>query len=124
MTKRLINEFDEKVLRLVHHDFGGLSQKEAAKRLSISTSTVSKALSRVRAKAPQLFPILTQTQKTVCEHVLDGSSYAWIADTLSKSEAAIKDIVYRMKKKGVIFPRTPKTVRYQTFMDSQIKEKF
>jgi len=65
--KRLLTKREEEIIRLCHHDHGGLGVEEAAHQLGISISTVKRHLQRIKHKAPQLFPILTPLHRAILE---------------------------------------------------------
>jgi len=54
---RLITEFEERVFRCRHHDFGALTTKETAVLLGVSERRVRDALARVKKTSARiLFP--------------------------------------------------------------------
>ena len=101
MGKRLITKREEQIFKLVHHDFGGLSQVEAAQQLGISRSTISHALARVKKALPQYFPILTKLEAK-CYHyyMIEGWSVSDIAEYMDKSQNMIYEALHRAKNKG------------------------
>ena len=123
--KRVITELEEKVIRLVHHDFKGLTQAEAAQRLDVSQSLISETLTRVKKKAPQLFPILTKQQDVIKRCIADwGFTHQGVAKLLDVSKDTIDSTVATMKAKGVYFEKPRKTIRYETYHDEQVKQRF
>lgn len=63
--KRLLTKREEQIIRLCHHDHGGLSVEDAAQQLHIVVSTVKRHLRRIKHKVPQLFPILTPLHRGI-----------------------------------------------------------
>lgn len=123
--KRILTLFEEHVIRLCHHDFGGMTQQEAASYLSVSQKKISKALSRVKALAPQLFPILTKEQAYIRDCIVDeGLSHLQIAILQHISVETVDSIAATLKSKGVCLGRPSKTLRYETWMDKLAKRKF
>jgi len=122
---RTITQFEEQVLRLIHHDFEGRTQREAAKQLKCSQSQISDAVSRLKRKAPQMFPILTRQQafiqKCICE---DGLTHQEIAMLLGLNENTLKSRIARLRNKGVSFEKPKRTFQYGEYMDSKIRHKF
>jgi len=122
--ERKLTSKEERIIRLCHHDFGGLTQKEAAVRMSISPSYVTKLLKSVRKKAPQLFPMISGFQAKVYKHLIrEGLGYSDIAAKEGCSVKKITNTVYLLVKKGFNL-RTGKTVRYHNWMDGSIIQKF
>ena len=122
-----ITKRQEQAYRLCHHEFGGLSQTDAAKKMNISQPRVNELLAIVRQKAPQLFPILTATQDKVLHMVLvDGFRYFEVAEKLGITISAVGNCVAILKEKGVIFAegKTRGAIRFEEYMSDQVKEKF
>lgn len=125
MTKRIITEFEEQVIRLTHHNFVGLTQIEAAICLDVSQKKISETLSAVEVKCPQLFPILTKQQAYIRDCITDdGLSHKQIAVLLEISKDTVDSIVSTMKAKGICFNRPRKMLRYENWMDKHTKRKF
>ena len=55
--KRNLTLFEEKIIRLHHHEFGNLSIKRTAKKLQVSPSTIYRYLRAIKRKAPNLFSV-------------------------------------------------------------------
>ncbi len=109
--KRTISKFDEHVLRLVHHDFQGMTQKEAAFCLDVSQQTVNRAIARLKKLAPQFFPILTKHQKFVHYCITErGMTHESIARLIGSSVRTVESTVVAITKKGVKFVAPPKTI--------------
>lgn len=113
---RQISKFDEKVLRLIHHDFEGLTQREAAGKLGVSIQTVNRAVRRLKKLADQFFPILTKHQKFVHFCITErGMTHSAIAHLIGSSVRTVESTVAAITKKGVVFVAAPKT----TYCDMQ-----
>ena len=126
MGKRIITEKQETALKLCHHDFGGLSQAEAAKRMNISQSALSGLLARVKKVMPQYFPILTKLEAK-CYHwyVNEGWPVSEIAECTGQSEDAIYKTLKRTKDKGMCFSKPKgRILQYDPNMDAKIKQQF
>ena len=126
MGKRLITKREEQIFKLVHHDFGGLSQVEAAQQLGISRSTISHALARVKKTLPQYFPILTKLEAK-CYHyyMIEGWSVFDIAEYMDKSQNMIYETLHRARDKGMFFTEAKgRVLSYDESMDAKIKEQF
>ncbi len=120
--KRVITETEERVFKLCHHDFEGLTRKEAAKQMGVSQSSISRTLARVKAKAPQLFPILNPRQHLIHHCIAElGCPHKEIAEMLGVTVKTIDGIVAQMRAKGVSFAQPRKTVSYESYMDDKIK---
>ena len=63
--KRNITQKEEEAIRLVHHEFKGLTVYQAARVMQVSPAHIGKLLQSAKKKAPQLFPILTPRQLAV-----------------------------------------------------------
>jgi DNA-directed RNA polymerase specialized sigma24 family protein len=124
--KRHITERQEQALRLVHHDFGGHSQQEAAEIMGVTLQAVCKLLKKVKKAMPHLFPILTK-QEAKCYHYLtvDGWSPNEIAEHMGITADAVYKTFRRCKAKGKSFPGAHgKVLRYDESMDGEVIEKF
>lgn len=125
MTERAITLFEEKVIQLIHHDFAGLTQAEAAERLNVSQAQVSRAVSQLKIKAPQLFPVLTKQQKYVRDCIAEeGFSHLQTAILAGVSKKTVDSIVTTLKAKGISFAKPHKVVPYETYYDEQTIRKF
>lgn len=122
MVKRNLSHFEEKVLRLVHHDFRGLSIKEAAEKTECSIETIEITLKRIEKIAPQLFPILTPKHRAILLMYDKHMSRASIAVALGVTEQGLyKEIAFLRKHK---FLWNRKVDQYDPLMDSRVKIKF
>lgn len=121
-----ITKDEEKIYRLCHQDFEGLSTQETAKRLSISQRRVEQLLQNLKMKAPQLFPILTKRQAQI-EELINGQGYTYkqVANRLRLTVSTVGSVVKTLKKKGVYFQCGQEILQYNPSMDdSIIKRKF
>lgn len=126
MNERLITVKQEAALRLVHHDFEGLTQAEAAEKMGISQPALSELLAAVKKVMPEWFPILTPLEAE-CHHyyIVRGYSIRSIAIAMDKPESAIYDALQRARAKGQFFPEAKrKVLQYGPSMDNHVKEKF
>lgn len=124
--KRFITKRQEQILRLCHHDFEGLTHEEAAERLGIDRTTVTKALLCVKKVLPQYFPIFTKFEMK-CYHyyMVDGWSVADIAEYTEYAPHTIYRALQRVKSKGAYFAGpTGRVLSYDESMDAHIKQKF
>jgi len=125
MCERQWTEQEERIFRMVHHDFDGLTIREASDKLGLSTRRIQYILKGIKKKAPQLFPILTKRENTIATMLLEkGLSIEQIAIASGKTENHIKVIIHRMKEKGFVIPNIKEPVRYTPEHDNKIKEKF
>jgi len=123
---RVISKKDQAIYEMCHHEFQGLSQQEAASWLGISSSAVHDTLQRVKAVAPQLFPIITKRQFEVVQLITcDGLMHEEVAERLGVTVSAISNTVEVLKKRGFKFPtRTKPPVKFNEYQDKFIREKF
>jgi len=126
MGKRLITEKQEQILRLVHHNFDGLSQAEAALQLGISQSAISDALARIEKVMPQYFPILTKSEmKRYHLYMVEGWSIEDIAEHFGLTPDSIYKALRRARDKGMYFTETKgRVLQYEPNMDASVKQKF
>lgn len=121
---RIVTQFEEQVIRLCHHDFSGLTQEEAAEQLQCSQGEISRAIGRLKLKAPQLFPILTEQQAFIRDCIIEeGLTHQQIAIFLNISESTVASTVATLKEKGVCFEQPHKTLQYENWMDTPIKHR-
>lgn len=126
--KQTITKDEEKCYRLRHHDFEGLTVLETAKEMNIPVVKVRRLLKSLKAKAPQLFPILTCQQHLIYWlYTEKGLSQQKIAAYLNTTQSNICAILKRIKEKGAVFPELigiGDTVTYEKEMDNHIIHKF
>jgi len=102
--RRHITEDEERCYRLRHHEFEGLTTKETAKKMKISVEKVRRLLKSLKAKVPQLFPILTFRQHLIYWlFTVKGLSQYKIAKYLNTTQSNVWAILKRAKKKGMPF---------------------
>lgn len=121
--KRNLTKAEEKVIRLVHHDFKGLTVVETARIMRVQPTYVWELLRSIKEKAPQLFPILTPKQVAVLQGYENNASPETIAAGLGVSVYAVRRIVAFLRKHKFLENR-PKIVSYTPLHDSQIVQKF
>ena len=126
MGKRLITERQEQILRLVHHDFDGLSQTEAAKKLGVSQSVISDVLKRVEEVLPHFFPILTKLEARIYHlYMIEGWGIDELAEHLGLTLNSIYKTLQRAKDKGMFFSDAKgRILSYTPDMDVSVKKKF
>lgn len=128
MTKRLITQRQETVLKLCHQDFLGLSQIEAAKRMGISPSAVSRLLARLK-KNPRFqvyFPILTKAEaERYHYYMVEGWSIDEIIERFGLTSNSVYKALQRARNKGMYFTEAKgRILSYSESMDAHIKHKF
>ncbi len=124
--KRLITKRQEQILRLVHHDFDGLSQTEAAKKLNISQSVISDVLERIKKVMPHFFPILTKLEaKRHHLYCVEGWSVEEIAEHFEVTPDSVYKALQRAKGKGACFTEPKgRVLSYSPDMDADVIHKF
>jgi len=125
MTRHITHR-QEQIYRMRHHNFGGMTTKQVAVKLKITTHSVARHLKKIERKFPQLFPILTKQQADVYHmfvHV--GLEQKVIAEILGISSNHVAIQIYRLKNKGMYVPCRLHQVLYMPRAhDHQIKQKF
>lgn len=134
MSERNITEFEEEVLRCVHHQFLGMTQEEAAEHLKVSPMKISRTLTDLEERSKTckpiacMFPILTRLQHLVHMAITKrGETVDVIAKELDSTVEAINDAVAKLKAKGIRMPKrsdAPKTMSYTPSMDRDVKSKY
>lgn len=123
--ERLISKQMEKAYRYRHHNFGGLTVTETAKKMGITEREVQRLLADMKKIALQLFPILTKLQFDIYNLWLEGYFILDIAYILGISKSAVNDTIYHAKNKlGLYFPPHSRQLPYTETLDNQIKETF
>jgi DNA-directed RNA polymerase specialized sigma24 family protein len=124
--KRLITEHQEQILRLCHHDFEGLTPEQAAEKLCVSPSAITRVLARIEEIMPDYFPILTKLEaKTYHHYMIEGWDVSEIAEYLNQSENAVYKTLQRARDKGMFFSDVKgKALSYTPEMDANVKQKF
>jgi DNA-binding MarR family transcriptional regulator len=111
---------------MLHHAFDGLTTKQAASKLGLTPACVTHHMRQMKKIAPQLFPILTKKQADVYYlYVHAGNAISDIAKALGITTYIVKNRIYEMRRKGMFIPwMQGKRMRYQPWMDSEVKLKF
>jgi len=124
--ERLITEKQEQILRACHHDFEGLPQAKAAKKLGISQAAISDALARIEEVVPQMFPLLTKLEAERYHlFCVEGWSVEEIAEHFGLTPDSIYKALKRAKNKGACFTEPKgRVLSYSPDMDANVKYKF
>ena len=129
--ERNITEFEEAVLRCVHHEFAGMTQAEAAVKLEVTESMISRTIKSIEEKAKTcspiriMLPILTRRQYEVLICLtLHGMSLEATATTLHTTVGSVRSSLYKMRRKGQHVPTPMKHEQYTELMDNKIEFKF
>lgn len=126
--ERQITKDEEQAYRLCHHEFEGLTIREAAIRMELREHIVRRLLKNVKQKCPQLFPILTKRQYAIYQlYVERGISQSCIAKDFNTTQSNIQATLQRMKKngvKGLNISGVGDILRYGKSMDAHVKQKF
>ena len=120
--KRTITKQEEKLLRLVHQDFGGYSLDNAAAKMDISVKEAKRILSKIEKIMPQLFPILTPQHKAILLMYDKHMSRASIAVALGITEQDLHKEITFLRKHKFLWNR--KMDQYDPILDNKVKEKF
>lgn len=113
MLRKITPEM-ERLYRLCHHDFDGMSYAEAAEVVGISVRSVYRVLNEMRKLAPQLFPILNKEQAEIWRawDTEDSLTNEEIAFALGLTEDALNSKIAVIRcKLGVSRPYKRNTVR-------------
>lgn len=121
---RKLSRQEERAIRLVHQDFGGLPKPYAALEMAISVSRLNQILRSVKTKAPQMFPILTSKQHKVSLLLNEGETHAEIARGTGLSIKQVDNVTAQLHKLGICIYNRPKTVSYNPSLDSKVIRKF
>ena len=122
MEKRILSHLEEKILRLVHHDFGGFSIEEAAKKMGCSPETIETMLKQIERKCPQLFPILTPQHRAILLMYDKHMGRTSIAVALGVTEQKLHKKIAFLRKHKFLWNR--KVDQYDPSMDGHVKERF
>lgn len=122
MKKRILSHLEEKIIRLVHHDFGGLSIDETALMLQLVPNEVRQRLREIEKLAPQLFPILTPQHRAILLMYDKHMSRASIAVALGITEQDLHKEIAFLRKHKFLFNR--KMDQYDPLMGGHVKERF
>ena len=123
---RYITQRQKQIYQLRHHDFAGLTTKQVAVMLGITTHSVARHMWEMQKVAPQLFPILTKRQADIYHMFVNvGLKQKVIAGILGISSNCVGVLVHRMKHKGMFVPYRRRHVLYMPRAhDHQIRQKF
>jgi len=123
---RLITERQEQIYWMRHHDFAGLTTRQVAAMLGITTHSVARYMWEMQKIAPQLFPILTRQQADIYHMFVNvGLEQKVIARLLDISKSCVGVLIHRMRHKGMYVPRRLHQVLYMPEAhDHQIRQKF
>lgn len=123
-----IIKYEIQCYRLRHHDFRGFTTKETAKKMKITPERVRLLLKSLKAKVPQLFPILTYREHLVYWlYIKKGLSMYKIATYLNLAYSTVWGALNRAKKKGMPFLELSgfgDMVAYENGMDNHIIHRF
>ncbi len=123
--KQKLSDRQVEAYKLCSGDFEGLPTADAAVLMNITPQAVNRLLRRAEVACPQLFPLLTKQEVDVKALLAIGWSKQEIADQLQVCLSRVRQIIVAINdKQGTVRLPPVKIVRYQSFMDSQIKERF
>lgn len=125
--KRNITEWEETVIRHVHHEFEGLTQVEAAERLNVSEAKISRTIAGIIEKAKCcrpiriLLPFLSKRQYDIYRCVVErGLTNAQAAEELNIPVATVGNTLTRIRNKGM---HIPKRKPVQSYHDAGMADK-
>ena len=125
--KRLITHRQEQIYRMRHHDFAGLTTKQVAGVLGVTTKCITKHMRQMKKIAPQLFPIFTELQTEIYSlFVCAGLEQKVIGKMLGISEKSVSTMLRRLRNDGINVPLRQRKLymRYAEWMSSKIVHKF
>ncbi len=132
--ERNLTEWEERVIRLIHHEFKAMTQAEAAIELGVSEATISRTVQEMVKKAETcepirvLLPILTRLQFEAFTCIVrQGLSAVHTAASLGLTESVVNKMMTTMRNKGMKIPKRcnmPKTKSYAAHLDNEVKHKF
>ncbi len=100
MKQKFMTDQEIEVYKSCHHSFEGLTQPEAAERMSISQSCVSRLLKKIEKDHPELFPILNARQDLIYTQIVGhGSTHEAIAHMMDVSIRTVERIVGQMRRR-------------------------
>jgi DNA-binding CsgD family transcriptional regulator len=112
MTRHITHR-QEQIYRLRHHNFDGLTTKQVATMLGITTHSVARHMWEMQKIAPQLFPILTKRQADIYHMFAElGLEQKIIAGILGISKSCVGVLIHRLRNKGIYVPRRRRHVLY------------
>ncbi len=111
--------------KLCSGEFEGLPTVDAAVRMKITPQAVNRLLKRAEEKCPELFPLLTGQEVNVKALLVAGWANTDIANKLQVGLSRVSQIIGSIyEKSGTTCVRPIQIIRYETWMDSQIRRKF
>ena len=119
---RTITTKQEHAFRLCHHDFEGLSVKDAANYMGTSVRAIRNLLKSVEEVAPQMFPILTPRQQVILALYNQPMQHEIIAAGLRISRCTLKREIAFLREHNFLQNTTPD--QYRERLDGDVKEKF
>lgn len=122
MDERILTRMQEQVIRLCHHDFGGLPLAETAKIMGLNPGQVAALLKGAEEKAPRMFPILMREEKVVFDWWRSGKEEPpqAVYDLIGN----VKKIMASLRKKGFLLSKH-KTVRFNVALhEGHIRRRF
>ncbi len=124
MGKKLTDK-QIRAYKLRSGDFEGLSVVEAAAKMGVTRQAVTLLLKRAEESCPELFPILTKQEVNVKTLLVLGWTNEDIADKLQVNLSRISQVIRKTnEKQGTTCGRPVKMLKYETWMDSKIRERF
>ena len=110
--KKILSDQEVQTIRLCHHDFDGLSIKQAALKMGLSQRRIQQLLQSAKRKAPQMFPILTPRQADVQYFISEYKyTYKQIAKELHISEQTVVKTVRTLREKGAYIEKRKPTIQ-------------
>ncbi len=121
--KRNLTPNEEQAIRLIHHDFGGVSIEDAAIYMDRTVRAVQRLLHSAEKKAPQMFPILTPEHRAILAmHDQDISREA-MAVGLGITEDQLEARIAFLREHKFLRNK-PVVAAYKESMDAHVVEKF
>jgi hypothetical protein len=120
---RNLTELEEKIIRLHHHEFAGMSLAFTAGMVGLSMRAIKTALQAIKKKAPSLFPILTKQQQAILHLYDNHTSRKVIAAALEISEKQLGKEITFLYEHGFLCNHH-KIKKYDPSMDGDVKERF
>lgn len=120
--KRILTQDEETVIRLVHHDFAGVSVEVAATQMGWTVRKTKGLLRSAERKAPTMFPIVTPRQRAIIEMYDQHMSREAIMAGLEIGITTLKKEVTFLREHKLLWNRKPD--QYRSWMDGDVKEKF
>ena len=124
--KPILSDQQIRAYTLISGEFQGLSTTDAAKEMGISVQAFNRLISRAKKACPHIFPIITKQEADVLALLDLGYNNYDLANQLEVGLSRISQIVGSLhdKGRGVGSSKPVKILRYKSYMDSQVVEKF